>query len=117
MIIPSFQIPLSSCELLDKFSLRFLPKKLRGLYLTAVEEILNEAALRCGKMGVSTHVPREEQVEQLKDLIRWALDGFSPHGIEAFRSSKRGSFSSIIFHLKIIIRIKFHFENNFVQYF
>ena len=58
-----------------------------------MEEILNEAALRCGKMGVSINVPREEQVEQLKELIRWALDGFLPHGIEAFRSNKKGSFS------------------------
>ena len=77
--------------------MRFLPKKLRGLYLTSVEEVLNEAALRCGKMGVSIHVPREEQVEQLKELIRWALDGFSPHGVEAFRSSKKGLNSNNVF--------------------
>ena len=95
-----FQIPISACELLDKFSLRFLPKKLKGSYLTAVEEILNEAALRCEKVGVSAHLPREEQVEQLKDLIEWALDGFPPHGVNAFRYT--GEYSK----LKNILRYK-----------
>ncbi|XP_066921722.1 DNA (cytosine-5)-methyltransferase 3B-like isoform X2 [Clytia hemisphaerica] len=80
------EIPLSSCEHLDQFSVRFLPKKLRGQYLTSVEEALNEAALRCGKVGVSVHLPREEQIEQLKELIEWAMDGFQPHGVDALRS-------------------------------
>ena len=66
------------------------------MYLTAVEEVLSEAARRCGHNGLSTHLPREDQVEELKELIEWALDGFPPHGTSGLRFS-RGLFVLCIF--------------------
>jgi len=71
------------------------------MYLTAVEEVLSEAARRCGHNGLSTHLPREDQVDELKDLIEWALDSFPPHGINGLRFSK-GWFVVVIFFFSMI---------------
>lgn len=86
-------MPLKSLELLDKFPIRFLHKK-RGLYLTAVEEVLTEAAYRSNKVDLPD---RFDKQNRLNALVEWALGGFQPLGVSGFRCAEagKGVFSDI----------------------
>lgn len=78
-------MPLNAIELLDKFPLRFLHKKMRGSYMTAVDEVLNEAAFRSNKKGLPD---RFDGHDRLNVLVKWALGGFQPFGLAGLRCSE-----------------------------
>ncbi|XP_057297529.1 uncharacterized protein LOC130628583 [Hydractinia symbiolongicarpus] len=68
-------------ESLSLFPLRFAPKKMKGLYRKAVEEMLTEAAFRCSK----DDLPLDDD-KRLQCLVDWALTGFKPMGVNALYS-------------------------------
>lgn len=68
-------------ESLSLFPLRFAPRKMKGLYRKAVEEMLTEAAFRCSK----DDLPLDDD-KRLQSLVDWALTGFKPTGVNALYS-------------------------------
>lgn len=61
--------------------------KLKGTYMKATTEMLEEAASRCDKQLEHS---KEDTEQRLKELIKWGMSRFQPEGIEKINNQPEG---------------------------
>jgi len=73
------QLPYEYIEDLSTFPNRIMLNKLKGTYMKATTEMLEEVSSRCNKQLEHS---KEDTEQRLKELIKWGMSRFQPEGVE-----------------------------------